>query len=434
MNTIVLKDDVKAASYLQMGMGYFQVASSIYQGYGMATQYLSWLPGQEFFESDQTKILKKLDTIINKLDIMDKEINSRFDKVELLFGDVLDNQYQQTQLSFFDRYHILKQAFNELDGILGSEQYISIRDNYIIGDGVISNENLIQKQVAAIHETMELNAVLLENNSDYKTETLKTYFEKTGPKVIYTEYQSYLDYAAIQFKILKRALDIKIPYYPPENKQWTNGAPKYGIAKSQRAEYMYNLYIQYQLALSMSFNYNLIKLSAGYACNNYTNINVMVKYYNSALHELVSLYKLYVIYDWTGCGIPFLINFPYFAPDYYPDDMTAFVSHRKNVKIKPLSPEEEFSILHDDTLTPTLQSAMDKLWGTNGWASLQRLYVNVVYQDKLIRHSIIDNTNFSVKGEYNHCLYETQELGHRNFQLFDKVMFNTEIILNKPVL
>ncbi len=434
MNTIDLKDGANVASYLEIGMGYFKVASSIYQGYGLAAQHLSWLPGQSFFESDQTKILKKLDTIISKLNIMNQELNSRFDKVEVLLGDVLDNQYQQTQLSFFDRYHILDQAFNELNSILNSEQYKSIRSNYIIGDGSISNESLIQNQVAAINEAIELDAVLSADNLHYKTETLTTYFEKTGPKVIYTEFQSYLDYAAIQFKILKRALDTKIPYKPPEYKEQTSGAPDYDIAKSQRAEYMYNLYIQYELALSMSFNYNLIKISSGYACNNYTDINMMVTYYNSALCDLISLYKSYAIYDWTGISVPYLINFPYFGPDYYPDDMTAFVTHRKHVEIEKLSPEEEFSILYDDTLTPTLQSAMDKLWGANEWISLQRLYVNVIYNDKLTRLSAIDNTNFSIRGEYNHCLYETEVLNNRTFRLFDNVMFNKEIILSKPVL
>ena len=434
MNTKVLKNDVNVASYLQLGMGYFKVASSIYQGYGLATQYLSWLPGQNFFESTETKILKKLDTIISKIDIMDKEIRSRFDKLELLLGDVLDNQYQQTQLSFFDRYHILKQAFNELDTILDSERYNSIRANYIIGDGIIKNEALIQKQVTAINDAIELDTIFFTDNLHYKTESLKTYFEQTGPKVIYTEFQSYLDYAAIQFKVLKKAVDTKIPYKLPSYESRTNGAPSYDIAKSQRAEYMYNLYIQYELALSMSFNYNLIKISSGYACNNYTDINVMVKYYNSALNELISLYKAYAIYDWTGIGVPYLINFPYFGPDYYPDDMTVFVSHGKNVDIKELTPEEEFSILHDDTLTASLKSAMEKLWGTNEWVSLQRLYADTIYQDKLTRHRIVDNTNFKIRGEYNHCLYETEESNNRTYQLFDNVMFNKEVILNNPIL
>ena len=365
MNTTDLKDNVNVASYLQVGMGCFNVASSIYKGYGMGTQYLPWLPGQKFFESNETKILKQLNTIISKIDIMDKEMNARFDKVELLLGDVLDNQYQQTQLNFYDRYDILKQSFNELNTILSSDRYKPISDKYSIGDGIINNETLIQKQVAAINDAMELDRISITKNVNYKTESIKTYFEQTGPKLIHTEFQSYLDYAAIQFKLLKRAVDVKIPYNLPSSKSWTTGAPDYDIAKSQRAEYMYNLYIQYELALSMSFDYNLIKISAGYVSNNYTDINIMVEYYNSALASLVSLYKSYATYDWTGIGIPYLINFPFMEPDYYPDDMTAFVIHKKYADIRAITPEEELSILHDDTLTPALKSAMQKLWATD---------------------------------------------------------------------
>jgi hypothetical protein len=436
-----MTDKKKKKSSLDTGVGLFKTGQSVYKTYEFAAQHLSFLPGQEFFKSDETKILEKLDIVLNKLDDIGKSINSKFDELKYLMGNLLEANHETNQLLFLNRFHILKMASAELQTILSAERYGVISEKYLINDDLTNLEHYI-RQSEAIKEVVNYDVRM--GNYFSNPETLKTYFEKTGPKEVYSNFQDYVEYAESQFKTLSKALEVKFPY----KMSTLNAFGENQIQRSLRAKHLYNLYLQYELALALALNFNIIKVSSGRTSNGYSkdgrpDVNVVIEKYNTALFSLKKLYLDFSTPRGWNSGNPFLYQEDVSRDNWHPS--IKYINMKMNVKIEKLSKEEEKAILEDDENTPYLKSALNKFWGFTEWTVMHRLIASVIYnrreEIKLIPENkwqgVSMNRDEVFKMNYKNDLHNQYlnrnhvlcEVFHSNYRYvnFDHVLFSSPI-------
>ena len=424
-----MKNEVTMAksskSPLENGMTYCKVAKSVYKAYSFAAQNIDWLPGISLFDSGPSAESKQISQLLEYVDDLKKTMESRFDQISATLGDLLDNTYSQTQIDFYKSYNPLKEAYGAINVILTSTQYESIReDDTFMIDVETSDYEWIQKQVDAIRSAAKLDEK--NKDTDDATLTLKRYFSESADQSVLKEFSSYLDLATQQFDVLSKALDAK---YPEKQGNTLSNVPQlWNVHAAMRSNSLYDLYLQYELTLTLLLNYDIVRNAAGFDTGKYRDMKDIITGFNEALMKLTGLYTKHV-----GTGIPYLLTFcktP--SNDDFPDEIT-FVTMKHNDSIESLSNEEVEAVKNADQNTSVLKSAMNKLWGDDEWCPLQRVMSSAMYQRE-VKSFNSDYRNFRLKVtgnfDYNHGLLAGNNIG---YDFFNHILFQSSINTEKNI-